>query len=180
MQLEQYWRRVQVGETRQMQRGFTLASLGGSMARQLAVTAHERRANVHCASTEASKHALLARNRHILVDSDNGRLRFRGLVNVESLPMTARGTRGLPWKAAKVVRVDLHGVDVRNAVQFVDSLLTYCRDTSSFTYEVHLIVGRGSHSIGGVPRLKPALKSFLQSRHVVVQSSSEGEIHFFV
>jgi hypothetical protein len=64
--------------------------------------------------------------------------------------------------------IDFHGVDVRNCVQFVNSVIRYLKTVSIFVAQrkcvVHLIVGRGSHSVGGVAKLKPALTSFLQRK----------------
>lgn len=187
-ELEQYWRSVQSGESRQMQRGFTLASAAsssragrGSVARQLADAAYECRSKVHCASAEASKHALLARNSNIVVETVGGSVQFRGFSRLENSPTSRGSAGGGRNRVVRNVRIDMHGVDVRNALLFTGSLLDYCKkSTTGEGYEVRLIVGKGNHSVRGVPRLKPALKKFLQGRNIRLMTSIDSEVIFFM
>jgi hypothetical protein len=181
-QLEKYWRDVQCGESRHMQRGFSLAALGGPAAKTLSEAAHESRANMQCASTEASRHALLARNTNIMVDAHGGALRFLGFTHVESPGRTGscQAVTGRHKAITRSEHIDLHGVDVRNALQFTDSLLQFCSRGNGGHYEVHLIVGKGNNSLGGIARLRPALKTHLQRRNVKAVSSTDSEVVFIV
>lgn len=176
-QLEKYWRDVQSGESRLMRQGFSLAALGGSSAKRLAEAAHASRTNMQCASTEASKHALLARNSSLLVDSSGGTLRFLGFSGKDSPKgVTSSGRQ----KARSVVYIDLHGVDVKNALQFTDSLLQFCHKGDRDQYEVHLIVGMGNNSAGGIARLRPALKTYIKNRSIKAIPSPDSEVAFVV
>ena len=59
---------------------------------------------------------------------------------------------------------DLHGLLVREAIQFVSSVFLYHGDENRMI--LRFIVGRGNHSAGGVSRLGPALRRFFDGRNI--------------
>lgn len=153
LEQERYWRAIQSEQQKNMSRLLVARSREG--VRSIPSVCHE----AHRASTEASKHALLARNPGLLVRSDDSSLVFSGF--------NERYISSSPSRKVFEFSIDFHGVDVRNSVQFVNSMIRYLKTVSSFAQRkciIHLIVGRGSHSIGGVAKLKPALTSFLQRK----------------
>jgi hypothetical protein len=153
LEQEQYWRAIQSEQQKNISRLLGTRSRDG--VRSIPTVCHE----VHRASTEASKHALLARNPGLLVRSDDNSLVFTGF--------NQRYISSSPSRKVFEFTIDFHGVDVRNSVQFLNSVIRYLKNASTLAQKkciAHLIVGRGSHSIGGVAKLKPALISFLQRK----------------
>ena len=59
---------------------------------------------------------------------------------------------------------DLHGLLVREAIQFVESIFNFYGTENRVI--LRFIVGRGNHSIGRVLRLGPALKKYLESINI--------------
>lgn len=68
---------------------------------------------------------------------------------------------------------DLHGLYVREAVQFVESVFEYHK--SNHRMILRFIIGKGNHSIGNISRLGPALKKYLDSHHISY-TALDGEI----
>lgn len=59
-------------------------------------------------------------------------------------------------------RCDLHGLTVKEAIQRVKDHLQACVDIG--VTETLLITGRGKGSKGGIPKIKPATVSLLESK----------------
>lgn len=59
-------------------------------------------------------------------------------------------------KPAKTKIVDLHGASRYQALQALNDKLDECSDSRML-----VITGRGRHSIGGVPVIKPMVEAFL-------------------
>ena len=87
------------------------------------------------------------------------------------------------------VKIDLHGLVIREAITFLDSLLVHYRVSSSAPsrvdgapivgkrmFVVTLVVGKGIHSVGGVARLGPALSKHLISNYEVNCVHRPGEL----
>jgi hypothetical protein len=162
LQQEQYWRAVQSEQQKNISRLLTVRSKDG--IRSIPSVCHD----IQQASLIASKHALLARNPGLLIRIDesknnNNSLLFCGFnENYISTSISRNNSNSFEFK------IDFHGVDVRNSIQFLNSILCHMSSTSSKFHSrkiiIHLVVGRGSHSQGGIPKLKPAIKSFLQRK----------------
>lgn len=63
--------------------------------------------------------------------------------------------------------VDLHGLYVKEAITFTDQAIQEARQRGDS--EVHLIVGKGLHSRGGIAKLKPAIEELIQKHSLVAQ-----------
>jgi DNA-nicking Smr family endonuclease len=67
-------------------------------------------------------------------------------------------------------RLDLHGLQVKEAVAVVKQLLDFHRDQKRAGKGLYggryitLVTGAGNHSEGGKPRLKPAIERYLRAR----------------
>ena len=79
-----------------------------------------------------------------------------------------------------MICIDMHGVDVRSAVQFVKSLVETCYRAGNHHHVcISLIVGVGNHSIRNIPRLKPAIVNFLKNTSMIkMMGGAEGKIDF--
>ncbi|KAH8107863.1 hypothetical protein BXZ70DRAFT_913025 [Cristinia sonorae] len=63
--------------------------------------------------------------------------------------------------------VDLHGLYVKEAITYTDRAIQDARQRGES--EIHLIVGKGLHSRGGVAKLKPAIEDLIQKHSLVAQ-----------
>ncbi|KIJ04681.1 hypothetical protein PAXINDRAFT_104065 [Paxillus involutus ATCC 200175] len=70
--------------------------------------------------------------------------------------------------------VDLHGLFVKEAITYTEKAIQDARRRGDS--EIRLIVGQGTHSTGGVPRLKPAIEDDIRKRglHVEVDPRNAG------
>ncbi|KAF8844382.1 DUF1771-domain-containing protein [Paxillus ammoniavirescens] len=70
--------------------------------------------------------------------------------------------------------VDLHGLFVKEAIVYTEKAIQDARRRGDL--EIRLIVGQGTHSTGGVPRLKPAIEDDIRKRglHVEVDPRNAG------
>ncbi|KAI8993845.1 hypothetical protein BD414DRAFT_436080 [Trametes punicea] len=66
--------------------------------------------------------------------------------------------------------VDLHGLYVKEAIQYTDKAIQEARARGDS--KIRLIVGKGLHSAGGVAKLKPAIEELMQ-RHGLVAELDE-------
>jgi hypothetical protein len=145
----------------------------------------------------AAKCALDARNPHISVCvRSSGRLEYRGSVNSPrrntvaenvtcSSSQSGRNSNGRKSPrevvddaaaAVEQTTIDLHGLYVKEAIEFTASVLDYYYDRSAHPRVlIRFIVGRGVLSQGGVCRLGPAIKKYLDSEGVYC-SLTEGEL----
>lgn len=157
-----YWRNVHQENKRHMLSSFAAAST--TRSRDTVDTATRFKHSMYHAAAEASKFSLISRNPHVRVGNSSGYfVEFLGFV--KNTPK-------------KMISIDMHGVDVRSAVQFVKSLIEFCHRAGNHV-NISLIVGVGNHSIRNIPRLKPALMNFLQSNSVVkLLGGAEGKIDF--
>lgn len=162
--LATYWRHVHEENKKHMLRSFSAASC--TRSRDSVANAQRFKHSMYHAAAESAKYALLSRNPHILVENSSSSghfVQFKGFV--KSTPK-------------KMISIDMHGVDVRSAVQFVKSLIDTCCGAGHYK-NFSLIVGVGNHSIGNIPRLKPALLKYLQSNIMVkLLGGLEGTIDF--
>lgn len=84
-----------------------------------------------------------------------------------------------------VMQIDLHGLTVNEALDVVESLLT------TFKQNLHdktrsqlmpcprffsLITGVGRHSVGGVPRIRPAVIKYLESNGYTFNETQAGVV----
>lgn len=159
-----YWRNVHQENKQHMLNSFAAAS--STRSRDTVVTAQRFKHCMYHAAAESSKFAILSRNPHVKVSNSSGCfVEFLGFV--KNTPK-------------KLISVDMHGVDVRSAVQFVKSLVETCYCAGNHV-SISLIVGVGNHSIRNIARLKPALVSFLKSNSVVkLLGGVEGKIDFSI
>ena len=74
--------------------------------------------------------------------------------------------------------IDFHGVDVRNAIQFLHSLFEFNKRNKLENKRMllHLIIGKGLHSKNGQNRLKPAFQTYLSRYNYSINCQNEGEI----
>lgn len=168
LEQEQYWRSIQSEHRKSISRLITAKSKDGF--RSIPAMCHE----ASRASAEASKHALLARNPGLVVGIEHNTLHFYGFNDRHIKLTTSSPSSRTPFEFS----IDFHGVDVLSSVQFINSVLSYLKSSNVLANRkcvIHLVVGRGSHSKGGVSRLKPALKSFLLRKGYRI-SVLEGEI----
>lgn len=112
------------------------------------------------------------RNRHIIVElTSDLKLKFCGIqpnvlydMKVQTLQHfipTESSTSGLS--------IDLHGLLISEAIDFVQSLVEYYADYHPEKIpclRVYLIVGKGNHSDGGFGKLGPAISSLLKKINV--------------
>ena len=73
-------------------------------------------------------------------------------------------------------RIDLHGLFVKEAEQRLSQRISDCRKAGISRIEV--IVGKGLHSQGGVPKLKPAILRLIEQHNLrcTVHSNNAGVI----
>lgn len=72
---------------------------------------------------------------------------------------------------------DLHGVNVRQGIRFLNAVVEYCR-RSRRVWRLAFVVGRGLHSHRGAPQLGPRILTYLSSRGVKDAVLSNGTITF--
>ena len=134
----------------------------------------------------AAKYALEAKNPNLTVSiTESGKLEFSGFAQKRDLFHGIQNAQNnfrnggddfeLSGQGKKVLieLFDLHGLLVREAMQFVDSVFNFYGVQHRMIFR--FIVGRGSHSIGGVARLGPALRRYLENRNIP-HTCLEGEI----
>jgi hypothetical protein len=109
----------------------------------------------------------------ICYDEDCGSVKYEGCNDDSSSLASERN---------KMVKVDFHLLNMRQAIQILDVIITYYEDKSVLkTSNKHkysilkVVVGSGTHSVGGKSRLKPGIMSYLSKRGVSY-TSEEGEI----
>jgi hypothetical protein len=135
---------------------------------------------------------LKKKNGHVKarLGEDRRAIIFEGVTNVEKLLTNhpSRGVNNVDKYNASHVAVDLHNLGMDVAVQVVDSaltyFLTYIRDYNQrsnfkgYKLVVKFIVGKGLHSPGGVPKIGPAVLSYLANeRKELVSCLVEGMIY---
>lgn len=110
------------------------------------------------------------------------------LDNSLMLSLMGLGKRGsvLRYEGQRVpvmtVKIDLHGLIVARSLEFVESSMNYLyrnRQELKNRYSkimVSFIVGKGIHSVGGIPKLKPAVQQYLMNRGERNFVPYEGEV----
>lgn len=63
--------------------------------------------------------------------------------------------------------IDLHGLYVKEAIAHTDDAIEQAKRKGDS--EIHLIVGKGLHSQGGVAKIKPAIESLMQKHQLVAE-----------
>jgi len=63
--------------------------------------------------------------------------------------------------------VDLHGLYVKEAIAYSEKAIREARQRGDS--EIRLIVGKGSHSDGGVSKLKPAIQEYMRKDRIPVE-----------
>lgn len=135
----------------------------------------------------AAKYALEDRNPNLNISmSKSGRIEFMGFQqntdfhgnqNIQTLKNIRNGDKDLELlgysKKIIINTFDLHGLLVREALQFITSIFQYYG--SEERRILRFIVGRGNHSIGGISRLGPALKKYFDNRNIS-HTDYDGEI----
>lgn len=172
---EQQWRRL----LQEFQQNILNYSLSPSLNRFIPeLNGASVKLNSSNISTMISYHALLGRNNSLSIllnnnSNDNISLKFQGFNYQNNVEKTQKGTE---------FSIDFHGVDVRNAIQFIHSLL---EETNQQKYDykktiLHLVIGKGLHSKNGITRLKPAIQKYLTRYNYRMSSQNEGEICIFL
>jgi hypothetical protein len=134
----------------------------------------------------AAKYALEAKNPNLTVSiSESGKLEFSGFAQKRDLFHGNQNAQNnlrndgddieLSGRGKKILieLFDLHGLLVREAIQFVNSIFNFYGTQHRMIFR--FIVGRGNHSIGGVARLGPALRKYLENRNIPY-TTFDGEI----
>lgn len=130
-------------------------------------------------TTMISYHALIGRNTNINIllntnSKNNVQLQFNGF----NSRMVAHD------KSPRVLHfsIDFHGVDVRNAVQFIHSLFEYNKNQrlNSKKITLELVIGKGIHSKNGINRLKPAIQTYLTRYNYPMNCQTEGVIILYL
>lgn len=159
--LASYWRSKHEEHKKSMLQYFSASTL--TRSRDTLAAAQHLKQSMYHAAAESAKFALLSHNPHVLVGNSGGFVEFLGF------------TRRSPKKD---ISIDMHGTDVRSAVQFVKSLVDACCRTGD-RVNVSLIVGVGNNSIRNIPRLKPAVTQYLRGCSAVkLQSCGDGTVCF--
>jgi DNA-nicking Smr family endonuclease len=73
-------------------------------------------------------------------------------------------------KGSAPIRIDLHGLTVREALTITEELVSTYHGSQR---KLYLITGVGNHSIRGIARIRPAVKTFL-SQQGVMYSDRDG------
>jgi hypothetical protein len=135
---------------------------------------------------------LKKKNGHVKASlaEDRRTIVFEGVAGMDKLLTShpSRGVNNVDKYNASHVAVDLHQLGMDVAVQVVDSALTfflkYIRDYNQrsnfkgYKLVVKFIVGKGLHSPGGVPKIGPAVLSYLANeRAELVSCLVEGMIY---
>ncbi|KAL0575511.1 hypothetical protein V5O48_006466 [Marasmius crinis-equi] len=68
---------------------------------------------------------------------------------------------------SKPGEIDLHGLYVKEAIAHTDQAIEQAKRRGDTT--IHLIVGRGLHSKGGVAKIKPAIEELMQKHQLVAE-----------
>ncbi|KAI0812297.1 hypothetical protein BC629DRAFT_1589085 [Irpex lacteus] len=63
--------------------------------------------------------------------------------------------------------IDLHGLTVDQAVEFTERTIQDARRRGDS--EIHIIVGKGLHSAGGVPKIKPAVEGLMVKYQMIAE-----------
>ncbi|KAI0035897.1 hypothetical protein K488DRAFT_42349, partial [Vararia minispora EC-137] len=66
---------------------------------------------------------------------------------------------------SKPGEVDLHGLYVKEAIQYTDKAILEAQQRGD--PEIHLIVGKGLHSLGGHAKIKPAIEDLMRKHDLV-------------
>jgi hypothetical protein len=72
---------------------------------------------------------------------------------------------------------DLHGVNVRQGIRFLNAVMTYCRN-SGHSWRLEFVVGRGLHSYRGAPKLGPRILTYLNARGIQNAVLCSGIVSF--
>ncbi|KAJ3781788.1 hypothetical protein GGU10DRAFT_365545 [Lentinula aff. detonsa] len=75
-------------------------------------------------------------------------------------------------KDSKPGEIDLHGLYVKEAIERSDSAIEDAKRRGDT--EMHLIVGKGLHSSGGVAKIKPAIEALMQKHQLVAELDSNN------
>ncbi|KAJ8077120.1 hypothetical protein PM082_001548 [Marasmius tenuissimus] len=76
-------------------------------------------------------------------------------------------------KDSKPGEIDLHGLYVKEAIAHTDRAIEQAKQRGDST--VHLIVGKGLHSKGGVAKIKPAIEDLMQKHQLVAELDGNNE-----
>eukprot|EP00656_Telonema_subtile_P027496 TRINITY_DN2959_c0_g1_i3.p1 TRINITY_DN2959_c0_g1~~TRINITY_DN2959_c0_g1_i3.p1 ORF type:complete len:985 (-),score=256.33 TRINITY_DN2959_c0_g1_i3:2120-5074(-) len=76
---------------------------------------------------------------------------------------------------AELQQIDLHGLTVSEAVETTANYLNLCKSMKHRGI-LKIITGKGLHSEGGVPKIKPAIEDWLQSNRFNFLSSPNGGV----
>lgn len=146
---------------------------GAPLAQYLAAQGREAKRRFMRADSTLALLALQRGNPHLrisLVELEDGRpghsecvLLFEGKKADRSVdePVSVRGRRSRPHD----LTCDLHGVNVRQGIRFLNAVLSYCRN-SGHSWRLEFVVGRGLHSFRGAPKLGPRILTYLNSRGI--------------
>ena len=134
----------------------------------------------------AAKYALEEKNQNMtVIITKDGTLEFNGfsqkrdLFNgIQKAQNNFRNNGDDPELANYTKKIiiemfDLHGLLVREALQFVSSIFQFYGNENRMI--LRFIVGRGNHSIGNISRLGPALKKYFEN-HSIPYTALDGEI----
>lgn len=163
-EMAQHWRKIHQNCKSNMLQYFSAAA--STRSKNTVVSGQHFKHEMYHAAAECSKYELMVRNPDIRVENNGSFVEFIGF-NSKHTPR-------------KVVSIDMHGVDVRSGVQFVKSLVENCYRCGNHVL-VLLVVGVGNNSIRNIPKLKPAVTSFLKSNSKVkYRGCEEGRIDFYI
>ncbi|KAI0093425.1 hypothetical protein BDY19DRAFT_882495 [Irpex rosettiformis] len=70
-------------------------------------------------------------------------------------------------KDRPVNEIDLHGMTVDQAIEFSERAIQSARQRGDS--EIHIIVGKGLHSAGGIPKIKPAIEALMVKYQLIAE-----------
>lgn len=183
---ELYWRTVASDGGKLMKAAFHSAAQTRSAKHS--ESGYEYRNDMVVASCRAAQFALRGRNPHIVVGSNDIEhlCLFLGIRRNQRNVMIA----GVKSSMERVLKIDLHGLFVREALLFIQSILDYFKSTSvkefiDYVMEsqerarfiiVIFVVGKGNNSVNNIARLGPAVAKLLSAQQVSFTRCGEGEM----
>ncbi|KAF9264275.1 DUF1771-domain-containing protein [Marasmius fiardii PR-910] len=75
-------------------------------------------------------------------------------------------------KDSRPGEIDLHGLYVKEAIFHTDQAIEQAKRRGDAT--IHLIVGKGLHSTGGVAKIKPAIEELMQKHQLVAEMDDDN------
>ncbi|XP_065188457.1 uncharacterized protein LOC135819217 [Sycon ciliatum] len=73
-------------------------------------------------------------------------------------------------------QIDLHGLHVNEAVDLLDDILTTQEEAGTGRKYILVVTGRGAHSVGNRPKVRPAVERYLASHHYRFEHVNPGLI----